>query len=106
MLFNQLDLRVGTIIDATPFTGGTIEAFVLQIDFGKEIGILKSVAQLTHSYEVRALFGKQIIAIVNIPPKQIGKTISQCLVLGAVGANKTVSLLTPDFEMPNGSRIA
>ncbi len=78
----------------------------MQIDFGSEIGIKKSSAQITIHYKLEDLIGKQIIAVVNFPKKQIGNFMSECLVLGLVGKEKDVVLLSPDFPVPNGLRMA
>ncbi len=103
--FEQLDIRTGTILEACVFEGARNPAYQLQIDFG-ELGIKKSSAQITELYTPEVLVGKQIIAVVNFPPKQIGKFISECLVLGVVGENKDVTLLQPGFNVKNGLRIA
>jgi tRNA-binding protein len=104
MSFNQLDLRVGTILEASVFEGARNPAYKLRIDFG-ELGIKKSSAQITELYTPEILVGKQIIAVVNFPPKQIGKFMSECLVLGVVGNNKEVVLLQPDKPVSNGLKI-
>lgn len=103
--FEGIDIRVGTIIQASVFPEARKPAYQLQIDFGA-LGIKQSSAQLTFNYATADLVGKQVVAVVNFAPKQIANFTSECLVLAAVGTNQTVSLLTPDFEMPNGSKIA
>jgi tRNA-binding protein len=101
--FEQLDIRVGTIIEAFVFEGARNPAYQLRIDFG-ELGIKKSSAQITELYTPEVLIGKQIIAVVNFPPKQIGKFMSECLVLGVMGAEGVV-LLQPEREVENGKQV-
>lgn len=103
--FEKVDMRVGTIISAVPFPEARKPAYQLQIDFGAEIGVRKSSAQLTRLYQIDQLVGKQIVAVVNFPPKQIGKFMSECLVLGAVGAEGEVILLEPERKTKEGLRI-
>lgn len=103
--FTKLDLRVGTIISVSEFPKAIRPAFKIRVDFGSEIGVLNSSAQITDLYCEESLLGKQIIAIVNFPPKQIANFISQCLILGAVDADKKVVLLKPDTALENGLRI-
>jgi tRNA-binding protein len=103
--FEKLDIRVGTITEVADFPEARNLAYKLVIDFG-ELGIKKSSAQITQLYTKADLLNKQIIAVVNFPPKQIGKLISECLVLGVVGENKEVTLLHPGSEVKNGSKIA
>lgn len=101
--FEQLDIRVGTIIEVRDFPEARKPAFQLVIDFG-EAGIKKSSAQITELYSKENLLNKQIVAVVNFPPKQIGKFISECLVLG-VYTESGVVLLKPDDSIKNGSKI-
>lgn len=103
--FEKIDIRVGTIIDAQIFEKVRKPAYKLWIDFGEEIGIKKTSAQITVLYQPENLIGKQIIAIINFPPKQIADFMSECLVLGSVGADKEVTLLTPDNTVSNGLAI-
>jgi tRNA-binding protein len=103
--FEQLDIRTGTIIAAEPFPEARKPAIKLLIDFG-ELGVKKSSAQLTVSYSPEMLIGKQIVAVVNFPPRQIGPFVSEVLVLGALGDDGDVILLRPDRDVPNGSKIA
>lgn len=103
--FEKLDIRVGTITEVNDFPEARNPAFKLTIDFG-ELGIKKSSAQITQLYTKENLVNRQIIAVVNFPPKQIGKFISECLVLGAVGDNKEVTLLQPGSNVKNGLKIA
>ena len=103
--FEKIDMRVGTIISATNFPEARNPSYRLQIDFGKELGVLKSSAQITTQYTPEDLVGKQIVAVVNFPKKQIGPMMSECLVLGAVDGND-VTLLHPGLEVQNGLRIS
>ncbi|TDX11380.1 tRNA-binding protein [Flavobacterium sp. S87F.05.LMB.W.Kidney.N] len=103
--FERTDMRVGTIIEVNDFPEARKPAFQLTIDFGSEIGIRKSSAQITKRYQKEDLIDRQIVAVVNFPRKQIGKFMSECLVLGAVGEEGDVILLAPDFKIPNGLRI-
>lgn len=103
--FEKTEMRVGTIIDVNDFPEAQKPAYQLAIDFGREIGIRKSSAQITKRYEKEDLVGRQIVAVVNFAKKQIGKFMSECLVLGAVGNEGDVVLLSPDFKVENGLRI-
>ena len=103
--FERTEMRVGTIIEVNDFPEARKPAFQLTIDFGIEIGIRKSSAQITKRYLKEDLIGRQIVAVVNFPKKQIGKFMSECLVLGAVGREGDVVLLSPDFKVDNGLRI-
>lgn len=104
--FEKIDLRVGTILEVRDFPEAKNPAYQLHIDFGGELGILKSSAQITKRYSKEDLLNRQIVAIVNFPKKQIGKFMSECLVLGAVGEEGDVVLLNPDFKVENGTTIA
>ena len=104
--FEKTEMRVGTIIDVNDFPEARKPAYQLTIDFGTEIGIRKSSAQITKRYTKEELLNKQVIAVVNFPKKQIGKFMSECLVLGAVGIEGDVVLLAPDSRIENGLRIA
>lgn len=103
--FKKIDIRVGTIIDAQLFVEAIKPAYKLSIDFGP-LGIKNSSAQITHKYNTDDLIGKQIIAVVNFPPKQIANLMSECLVLGAVDDDHRVTLLSPDMHIENGLPIA
>lgn len=103
--FERTDMRIGTIIEVNDFPEARKPAFQLTIDFGSEIGIRKSSAQITKRYSKEELLNRQIVAVVNFPKKQIGKFMSECLVLGAVGQEGDVILLAPDFKIENGLRI-
>ena len=104
--FEKTEMRVGTILETNDFPEARKPAYQLTIDFGPEIGIRKSSAQITKRYTKEALIGRQIVAVVNFPRKQIGKFMSECLVLGAVGQEGDVILLAPDFKVENGLRIS
>ena len=104
--FEKIDLRVGTILEVRDFPEARNPAYQLHIDFGGEIGLLKSSAQITKRYSKDDLLNRQIVAIVNFPKKQIGKFMSECLILGAVGEEGDVVLLNPDFKVENGTSIA
>lgn len=103
--FERTDMRVGTIIGVNDFPEARKPAYQLTIDFGAEIGLRKSSAQITKRYAKEELLNRQIVAVVNFPKKQIGKFNSECLVLGAVGDEGDVILLAPDFKIENGLRI-
>lgn len=103
--FEKLDLRVGKIINAEFFAEAKKPAIKLWIDFG-DFGVKKSSAQITKFYTPESLIGKQIIAVVNFPPKQIGNFMSECLVLGAVDNEGGVVLIQPDMETKNGLKIS
>lgn len=98
-------MRIGTILEVRDFPEARKPAYQLSIDFGNEIGVLKSSAQITKRYLKEDLQGRQVVAVVNFPKKQIGKFMSECLVLGAVGDNNDIVLLNPDFPVENGLRI-
>ena len=103
--FEKTEMRIGTILQVNDFPEARKPAFQLTIDFGKTIGVLKTSAQITKRYAKEDLIDRQIVAVVNFPKKQIGKFMSECLVLGAVGDAGDVVLLAPDFKIQNGLRI-
>lgn len=103
--FEQVELRVGTIFEVEDFPEARKPAYKLRIDFGEEIGIKKSSAQITHHYKKEELIGKQILAVVNFPSKQIGPFMSECLVTGFYDNNGMVVLLSPDKKIKNGSKL-
>ncbi|MEZ7494038.1 tRNA-binding protein [Leeuwenhoekiella aequorea] len=102
--FERIEMRVGTILTVSDFPEAKKPAYQLQIDFGEEIGVLKTSAQITTQYDRTKLVGKQIIAVVNFPKKQIANFMSECLILGAVDKSD-VTLLSPDMPVKNGLRI-
>ncbi len=104
--FFAVDIRVGKIISATAFVTAKKPAYILEIDFGDEIGIKRSSAQITKKYTTDELVGKQIVAVVNFPPKQIANMISEVLVLGVTSDDGSVILLTPEREVTLGSAIS
>ncbi|WP_396178487.1 tRNA-binding protein [Flavobacterium sp.] len=104
--FEKIDLRAGTIIQVNDFPEAKNPAYQLHIDFGAEIGILKSSAQITKRYSKEYLLNRQIVAVVNFPKKQIGKFMSECLLLGSTGENNDVVLLSLEQEVSNGLRIS
>tara|TARA_R110000868_G_scaffold58546_3_gene180734 strand:+ start:904 stop:1245 length:342 start_codon:yes stop_codon:yes gene_type:complete len=103
--FEKTEMRVGTILEVNDFPEARKPAYQLTIDFGETIGIRKTSAQITKRYSKDDLLNRQIVAVVNFPKKQIGKFMSECLVLGAVGEEGDVILLAPDFKIVNGLRI-
>jgi tRNA-binding protein len=103
--FERVEMRIGTILDVQDFPKANKPAYQLTIDFGVELGIKKSSAQITKRYTKEELHGKQIIAVVNFPKKQIADFMSECLVLGSVGEENDIVLLTSDVPVENGLRI-
>ena len=103
--FEKVDIRLGTIIEAEEYDKLKKPSILLKIDFGKKIGIKKSSAQLRKNYNVKKLLNKQIIAVVNFEPKQIGKIISEVLVLGLPDEYNEPVLLTPDITLDNGMKL-
>jgi tRNA-binding protein len=103
--FQRVELRAGTVVSAEPFPEARRPAFKLHVDFGPELGVLKSSAQLTELYDCEALVRRQVLAVVNFPPKQIGPIRSQCLVTGFYREDGAVVLAVPDGAVPNGARL-
>ena len=104
--FEQVDLRVGTIVTAEVFEEARRPAYILHIDFGPDIGVLKSSAQITDLYQTDGLLGQQVIGVVNFPPKQIGPIQSQCLITGFPQTDGSVVLIQPERAVENGSKLA
>jgi len=104
--FEQVELRVGTIMDVEDFPEAKKPAYKLMVDFGEEIGIKHSSAQITDLYPKEKLIGKQVVAVVNFPKKQVGHFLSECLVTGFYRPDGAVVLAVPDGEVPNGSKLA
>lgn len=103
--FDAVDIRVGTIVAAEPFPPARTPAFKLTIDFGAAIGIKRSSAQVTRHYSAETLVGRQVAAVVNFPPRQIGPFMSQVLTLGFPDADGEVVLIGPSAAVPNGGRL-
>jgi len=103
--FEQVELRVGTIIEVMDFPEARKPAYKLTVDFGNEIGIKKSSAQITDLYTKENLINKQVIAVVNFPPKQIGPFISECLVTGFANETGAIVLAVPDKKVPDGVKL-
>lgn len=104
--FQKVDIRVGTIIAVEDFPEARRPAYKLVVDFGLKIGVKKSSAQITDLYTKESLLGKQVLAVVNFPPKQIGPIMSECLVTGLHRPDGSVVLSAVDMDLPNGARLA
>lgn len=103
--FSKVELRVGKVLSARPFPEARKPAYILEVDFGKELGIKKSSAQITHLYNPEELVGKLVVAVVNFPKKQIGPIMSECLVTGFHNEQGEVALCVPDQPVPLGSKL-
>ena len=103
--FDRVDVRVGTVTRAEPFPEARRPAIKIWIDFGPDIGMRKSSAQITQRYTPDDLIGRQVVAVVNFPKKQIGPFMSEALTLGVPGPDGEVVLLRPDFDVPNGGKM-
>ena len=103
--FEKVDIRIGTIIDVEDFPEARNPAFILHVDFGIEIGLKKSSSQITDLYTKNQLQGKQVMAVVNFEPKQVGPIMSECLVLGFYRQDNSVVLAINDLPINNGSRL-
>jgi tRNA-binding protein len=103
--FEKVDIRVGTVIEAEPFPEARKPSIKLVVDFGQEVGTRKTSAQLTAHYESEGLVGRQVLAVINFPPKKIAGFQSEVLVLGVPDENEEVVLLSPDHRVPPGGRM-
>lgn len=103
--FLKVDIRIGTIVEVEPFPEARKPSWKLKIDFGPTIGIKRSAAQIVANYTAEALKGRQVAAVVNFPPRQIGKVMSEVLTLGFPDASGNVVLLAPERSVPNGGRL-
>jgi tRNA-binding protein len=103
--FDRIDIRVGTITDAQPFPEARKPAIKLWIDFGPEIGVRRSSAQITLHYHTDTLIGRQVCAVVNFPPRQIGPFVSEVLTLGLPDSQGGIVLIRPDFNVPDGGKL-
>ncbi len=103
--FLKVDIRVGKIVSALPFPEAKKPAYKLTIDFGSEIGVKKSSAQITHHYTPESLLGRQVLAVVNFPPRQVGPFLSEVLTLGVHQEDGSVTLIAPDASAPLGARM-
>lgn len=103
--FEKINIRTGTIIKAEAFPKAKKPAYQLLIDFGKELGVKRSSAQITAYYSIENLINKQVVAVVNFPPKRIADFVSECLILGVYDEHNNVVLLQPDKPMTNGLKI-
>ena len=103
--FEKVDIRVGTVVTAEDFPRARNPAYILTVDFGDEIGIKKSSAQITDLYDKDDLLGKKVLGVVNFPPKQVGPIMSECLILGFYRDDNSVVLATPGGEINNGAQL-
>jgi tRNA-binding protein len=103
--FEKVEIRVGTVIEAEPFPEARKSSIKLVVDFGQEVGTRKTSAQLTAHYESEGLVGRQVLAVINFPPKRIAGFESEVLVLGVPDENEEVVLLSPDHRVPPGGRM-
>ena len=103
--FLKVDIRCGTVVSAEPYPEARKPAIKMKIDFGDELGIKQTSAQVTHHYTPESLVGQQVTAVVNFPPKQIGKFMSEVLVVGFEAEDKSIQLLHPNGPVPNGAKL-
>ncbi len=104
--FEKVEIRIGTVVSADEFPEARKPAYILRVDFGPEVGVLKSSAQITDLYSREELVGRQVVAVTNFPPRQIGPIMSECLVTGFYRSDGAVVLARPERPVPNGSRLA
>ncbi|MEX2523833.1 MAG: tRNA-binding protein [Gammaproteobacteria bacterium] len=104
--FQKVELRVGTVIEVEDFPEARKPALILHVDFGDELGVKKSSAQITDLYTKTQLLGRQVVAVVNFPPKKIGPFMSECLVTGFHREDGAVVLAVPESDVPNGAKLA
>ena len=104
--FRKVDIRIGTVLEAAPLEGARKPAIRMRIDFGPGVGVKKSSAQVTVHYSPDELVGKQVAAVVNFPPRQIGKFMSEVLTLGFADTEGAIVMFSPDKPVPNGARLA
>lgn len=104
--FEKVEIRIGTVLAADEFPEARNPAYILRVDFGPEVGVLKSSARITDLYAREELVGRQVVAVTNFPPKQIGPIMSECLVTGFYRPDGAVVLARPERPVPNGSRLA
>jgi tRNA-binding protein len=103
--FEKIDIRVGVVTEITPFTGGKYSTHILMVDFGPDLGVKKSLARLAPNYDGPELVGRQVLCVVNFPPRQIGKNLSEVLTLGVRDDQGNVVLIEPDRDVPLGGRL-
>lgn len=103
--FEKIDIRTGTIVEVHEFPKARKPAWQLKVDFGKQLGTKKTSAQIVHHYSKQDLLGRQILAVVNFPPKQIANIMSECLVLGVADKNGEIVLLSAEREIENGKKV-
>jgi tRNA-binding protein len=103
--FEKIDIRVGVVTEIEPFSGGKYSTHILMIDFGQELGMKKSLARLAPNYDGPELLGRQVLCVVNFPPRQIGKHLSEVLTLGVPDDQGNVVLIGPDRDVPVGGRL-
>lgn len=103
--FEKVELRIGTIVEVTEFPEARRPAYKLKVDFGREVGVRKSSAQITNLYTRDDLLGKQVLAVTNFPPKQIGPFMSECLITGVKTESGAVVLVAPDFAVTDGQKL-
>lgn len=103
--FEKVEIRIGTVLQVDEFPEARRPAYILRVDFGPDVGVLKSSAQITDLYSREELVGRQVLAVTNFPPKQIGPIKSQCLVTGFYDNDGAIVLAAPDSPVPNGARL-